>query len=144
MAQMIEVENIVTKDCRRVLHLMSNVEYAADVLASFGAPDDVQARITQEAGVWHLRAEWPFRGPLEIVAEGWPAPKTLLVWSLQGERVSVAIRDAAEAFHKWMGQTPRFAFVRSLPAKAERWQDVYDVMLLDAEWMMAECVAVGG
>lgn len=134
----IEIENIITRDCRRVIHLMGNTPIPN--------PSDQygEGKVTVEAGVYHFRVDEPYRGWLDLHAEGWSAPRRFYVYALDGDRVSIAIHNASVAFNNCVGRLPDYAFVRALPAKAERCQDVYDVMLVDAEWMLTDCVAVGG
>jgi len=133
------VNDVVLEDCVRRLHVMSNspIEMAL--------PAGAKAERTQEAGIYHLRAEWMFWGMLDIQPREWLKPRRLLVWSLRpGERVSEAIQSAVEMWTRAVGWGPQFAWVRSLPVGAEWCQDVCGCILLEAEWIMMNCVAVGG
>lgn len=127
---------------RRVLHLMSN---AAIV---YPLPDGVQAQATVEAGVHHLRAEMPMRGPVDIQCEGWGMPKRFVLWSLsQGERMSENIIKAAEEYWRLYGELPGYAFVQQLPRGIEPGRAIPfmgdEILLFDAEWMFGRSVAVG-
>lgn len=127
---------------RRVLHLMSNAEIV------YPLPDGVQAQTTIEAGVHHLRAEVPIRGPVNIQCEGWGMPKRFVLWSLShGERMSEIIIKAADEYFRLYGNLPRYAFVRSLPGGIEPGRAIPfmgdEVLLFAAEWMVARAVAVG-
>lgn len=141
----IEIENIITKDCRRVIHLMSNRELTEDALASFGAPAGIQAQVTKELGAWHLRAEWPYRGAIRIEAEGWPQVKVMVAWSFAGcANVTDALMQATSWYEGAFSQTPRYGFVRSMPRGVEEGREVGPLMVFAAEWMMEKCVVVGG
>lgn len=146
MSEVIVVEDVVTMDCRRVVHLMSNTPFPApSPISKYEMGEGGKAEIVQEAGVWHLRAEWPFWGMLDVQAEGWPRPRRLLVCRLrEGERVSEMIEAVAERWMQAMGWAPKFAWVRELPEKAEWGQDVFGCILLAAKWLPGQCVAVGG
>lgn len=139
MEEMIIVEDVVTEDCVRKLHVMSNRPIQMDL------PADATAERTTEAGAYHLRAEWSFTGILDIWPRHWPKPRRFLVWRLMdGERVSDAILCAANMFSHAVGFLPKFAFVRTLPEKAEWGQEVHGCLLFAAEWLPRHCVAVGG
>lgn len=139
MAEMIIVEDVVTEDCVRKLHVMSNSPI------NMSLPRDATVRETVEGGAHHLRAELPFTGMLDIWPREWPKPRRFYVWRLlDGQRVSEAVRTAAEVFEQATGFAPKFAFVRTLPEKAEWGQDVHGCLLFAAEWLPMNCVAVGG
>ena len=139
MEEVITVEDVVSEDCVRRLHVMSN----APILMRL--PDCAQIEQKQEAGVYHLRAEWMFWGMLDIQPQEWPRPRRLLVWGLkEGERVSEMIQAVGEMWEKATGFAPKFAWVRRLPKGTEFGQDVFGMILLEAAWMMENAVAVGG
>lgn len=138
-AGMIIVEDVVTEDCVRRLHVMSDKPMQMDL------PEDATVEQWVDIGVYHLRAVWPFSGMLDIHSEGWPKPRRLYVQRLLGgQRVSDAVRVAAEAFERATGFAPKYAFVREFPQAAEWGQDVYGCIFLAAEWIPRNCVAVGG
>lgn len=133
------VEDVVTEDCVRKLHVMSNSEICMQL------PCQAKVAQTVEGGVFHLRAEWMYWGMLDIKPREWPKPRRLLVWSLrEGERVSDAIRAAAEMWTKAVGWEPKYVWIRSLPKGAEWCQEVYGCILLETTWIPRNCVAVGG
>lgn len=139
MDSIIIVSDMVTEDGMRQLHVMSNTPIHMRL------PDNAEARQTQEAGAYHLRSEWPFCGMLDICPREWPKPRRLYVQRLLGgQRVSDAVRVAAEAFERATGFAPKYAFVREFPQAAEWGQDVYGCIFLAAEWIPRNCVAVGG
>jgi len=138
-ASMIIVEDIVTEDGYRKLHVMSNSPIRMSL------PKDATVCETEEGGAYHLRAEWAFFGMLDIWPRYWIKPRRFYVWRLlDGQRVSEAIQTAAEVFEQAVGWAPKFAFARTLPEKAEWGQDVYGCILIAAEWLPKNCVAVGG
>jgi len=139
MEEMIIVEDVVTEECVRMLHVMSNRPIRMSL------PVGASVRETNEGGAWHLRAEWDYAGMLDFWPREWPKPRRFMVWRLQeGERVSDAILCAASTFSHAVGFLPKFAFVRTLPEKAEWGQDVHGCLLFAAEWLPKNCVAVGG
>lgn len=146
MDNVIVLENSFNDDGMCIVHLMSNLELTMDALKKYGAPVDVKAEINTEAGIYHLRATWPFFGVLEINCEGWPAPKIFVVWNLAlCGSVRRAIYDAAHQYQDVFCERPQFAFIRKLPGgvDASRGVEVGDLMLFEAEWMVRKCVAVG-
>jgi hypothetical protein len=145
MEGMIIVDDVLSEDCTRKLHVMSNAPIRMKL------PDGATAEDWTEAGVYHLRAEWMFTGMIDFQFRHWPQPRRFLVWALRdGEKVSDAIRSAAEMWTQAVGWEPLYAWVRSLPEKAKVHEDewgiilVHDLILLAAEWMPSNCVAVGG
>lgn len=78
--------------------------------------------------------------------------RRLVVCPLEG-RVSVraALQEAAREFERLFGGRPQFGFMRKMPKSAisdpllegSGVVDVGDLMLLEAEWMVERCVAVG-
>lgn len=137
-AGMIIVEDVVTEDCVRRLHVMSDKPMQMDL------PEDATVEQWVDIGVYHLRAVWPFSGMLDIHSEGWPKARRLYVQHFNGQRISELIRIAAGTFERAVGFAPGFAFVKVLPARAEWGQEVYGCLLFAAEWMPKNCVAVGG
>lgn len=162
MNDVIVVENRVDEQCMRVIHLMSNNELCADAVKRYDAPVGAQAEVKQEAGVWHLRAAWPYRGILDIQPEGWPKFRRLIVWSLDGcVSVREAISQAIVAFWLVFKFRPGFVFMRKLPSGVENAAPLSlsatsphleehkmgggdELILLEADWMLERCVAVGG
>lgn len=146
MDEIIEVENIVTRECRRVIHLMSNRELTGEEVASFGVPaDGVMMQAAQEAGVHHLRAEWPYRGLLDMQCEGWPKAKRLAVCSFAGcVSVTDALMQATRIFEDAFDCRPTHGFVRIPLPGDEALLEVGPLMVFDAEWMLEKCAAVVG
>lgn len=99
-----------------------------------------------EAGVWHLRATHPFRGVMDIETGGGVKFRRFVVWSLDGKYGNVrgALIDAMQHFECLFGRRPAFAFMRTLPRGVEWFTQFEGMLLLDAEWMLERCVAVGG
>ncbi len=144
MENVIVLEDIVSGDGTRIIHLMSNFELTLDDLKIYVAPIDAHVEIKKEIGVYHLRASWPMRGPLEVCCAGWPVPMIFVVWNLAGcESVTTAIRSAAQHYQDIFGERPGYAYMRTMPKGREPGVEVDDLMLFDAEWMVSKCVAVG-
>lgn len=125
-----------------------------DSLFKYGgkfALENGTADVAKEAGVYHLRVEFPYWGMLDIQHRDWPKPRRLLVCALlRGERVSEMIEIVAERWTRAVGWEPKFAWVREFPKGAEAHEDEWGIILahgcilLAAEWMPRNCVAVGG
>ena len=145
MNDVIEVENIVDSNCMRVIHLIANRELDISALHRYGTAAGMIIDTRKEAGTWHLWARWPYRGVLDIQAHDWPKFRRLVVWNLDGCN---SVRDAIEkAFmHFWVTFKfqPAFVFMKKLPKGVENAQDCEGLVLLEAEWMLEKCVAVGG
>ena len=136
---MIIVSDIVTEDGMRQLHVMSNEPIRMSL------PNEATVQQTQEAGAYHLLAEWPFFGMLDIWPRDWPKPRRFYVWRLlDGQKVSDAVRTAAEVFEQATGWAPKYAFARPFPHRADWGQDVHGCILLEATWLPKNCIAVGG
>jgi len=102
--------------------------------------------LRQEAGVWHYRAEYPYRGILDVKAACIDGKfRRLMVWSLVGcGSVREALCQAEVHFWAMFCFRPAYAFMRRLPGGVENGQDFEGLILLEAEWMLEKCVAVGG
>jgi hypothetical protein len=59
-------------------------------------------------------------------------------------RVSSCIELARTEFFARTHFAPRDVYVQEMPKGAEMWMDVHGCILQVAEWMPAQCVAVGG
>lgn len=99
--------------------------------------------ITQEMGVWHIRAEYRYRGVLDVYAEGWPKFRRLVVEPIT-ETMRFAIYDAAQEFKRLFCRWPGYAFTRKLPRGVENGVEVGTVLLFEADWALGGSVMVGG
>ncbi len=140
MDEVIVVENYVDAHCIKHLHLMSNFFINRPTAGL------EQGELRQEAGVWHYRATYPYRGVLDIACVGNEKKfRRLVVWSLAGcGSVREAFSQAHTCFWTLFKFRPGYAFMRRLPAAVENAQDVDGMVLLEANWMLEKCVAVGG
>lgn len=159
MGEVIELLNYVDGQCLRHLHLMSNIEFDSTYMNQYSAMNGV---VTREAGVWHLRAMHPYRGVIDIPAacvEG--KARRLVAWSLTGcASVTRALYDATHEFERLFGGRAEFGFMKRLPKAAEHGTPIalralppnsestnlgedHELILLEAEWMLERCVAVG-
>jgi hypothetical protein len=140
MNEQIVVEDRIDPNGIRHLHVMSNAPISTPPPQEMG-----RGEISVEAGVYHLRVFMPVRGVMDFHCDGWPKFRRLVVWSLEGcPSVTSALQEAAREFGRCFGSRPQFAFVRKLPGAAVNGQDVGDLILLEADWMLERCVAVGG
>ncbi len=146
MNDVIIVENYVDGQCMRHVHLMSNLEIGRTILRPYGIMDCIQEQVTKEAGVWHVRAEWPYRGILDIQAKGWPKFRRVVVWNLEGcESMRHAITEAYKYFFlQAFYFRPAYVFMKKLPKGVENGHDFEDLLILETEWVPGRCVAVGG
>jgi len=149
MDDVIVVEDRVDGQCVRHVHLMSNAPtpLSANTLTSphLSLAGVNGGRWEREAGVWHLRMEYPYRGVLDFDCEGWEKFRRLVVWNLDGcGSVREAISQAEELFWMTFKFRPGYAFVRKLARGAENGMDLDGLVLVEAEWMLERCVAVGG
>jgi len=138
------IEDRVDLQCMRHLHLMANVQFEPGCLRKYGYISG--AIVTQEAGVWHLRAVHPFRGVADIPAAcAVGKVRRLVVWHLDGyPLVKMALHDAWREYCRLFGGHPQFAFMRKLPNGIENGHEVSTMTLLEADWMLGRAVAVGG
>ena len=141
MEEVIEVVNYVDGQCIRHLHLMSNIEFDAACMNRYSAVNGV---VTREAGIWHLRAMHPFRGAMDFHCEGWVKQRRLVAWSTNGyATIKIALKDAKQEYCKLFGGKPQFAFIKKMPKDVEICHEVGGMTLIEAEWMLERCVAVG-
>lgn len=141
MDEVIVIEDRVDAQCMRHVHLMSNIELGCTQIPFPLA----RGSVTREAGVWHYRAEYPYRGALDVACiYNVGNFRRLVVWSLDGYgSVKVALKDAWSEFYKLFGGEPAFAFMRKLPSGVENGHEVGGMILIEAEWMLERSVAVG-
>lgn len=96
-------------------------------------------------GIFQLEITWPVYGSCEVA---YLSPKKfrrfMFVNFAYSERVSSCVELARTEFFIRTHFVPAYAFVRKLPQGAEMCMDVYGCILQVAEWMPAQCVAVGG
>lgn len=164
MSDVIEIENYIDGGCVRHLHLMSNEPIGEEALRSYGlVRDRAQVERGETAGSHWLRAQGPCRAVWDVgaaCAEG--KFRRLVVWSFEGcGSMREAMGGAARDFRLIFGFAPKYAFVRRLPRGVENCTPLAlralfrnsesanlgedsELMLLEAEWMMERCVAVGG
>lgn len=80
----------------------------------------------------------------------WSLSSTFQVPGFKFISVRQALHEAAREFERSFGGRPMYGFIRKLPRGAEHGMEVPlgdgigDLMLLEAEWMLERCVAVGG
>lgn len=111
MGEVIEIENYIDGKWMRNVHLMSNDENAEIDLPVYASPV-----ITKEAGVWHVRASWAAREAFAGTMRGEDRrERQIVLWALNGERVSVCIHAAAEEFWKVFSRRPDYAAVNAYP-----------------------------
>lgn len=152
------IEDRLDGQCVRHVHLMSNEVIGLEVLRAYGI-STVTATVEQgeTAGSYWLRASGPCRLVWNVDACVAGKFRRLVAWSLEGcESVRGAIGGAARDFELIFGFAPKYAFVKRLPRGTEDGMDVSltpspspdgrgeSLILLEAEWMMERCVAVGG
>jgi len=96
-------------------------------------------------GIFSLEITWPVYGPWEVA---YLSPKKfrrfMFVHFAYAARVSSCIELARTEFFARTRFAPRDAYVQVGPQNAEIGMDVHGCILQVAEWMPAQCVAVGG
>src|SRR5512140_3312306 len=122
MDDVIVVENYVDPQCMRHLHLMSNFFINRPTAGL------ERGELRQEAGVWHYRATYPYRGILDVKAACIDGKfRRLVVWSLAGSgSVREALCQAEVYFWAMFRFRPAYGFLRRLPAGVEHGQDFED------------------
>jgi hypothetical protein len=96
-------------------------------------------------GLFSLEVTWPVYGPIMFAICGPKKFRRLMVVNfIYEERVSDCIELARIMFFAGTHFAPKYAFLLDLPNGAEDCMDVHGCILLQAEWMPARCVAVGG
>ena len=141
MDDIIVVEDRVDAHCVRHVHLMSNSDPACRDIPFLLE----RGSVTREAGVWHYRAEYPYRGALDVACVNSEKKfRRLVVWNLDGyELIKPALYDAWQEYLRIFHGAAQYAFVRCLPAKVPNGYEVGGMTLVEAEWMMENAVAVG-
>ena len=141
-SDMIVIDDYVDIRCIRHVHVMSNREFAG---AQVPFPLE-RGAVTREGGVWHYRAEYPYRGALNVACvDGGRNFRRLVVWSLDGYgSVQAALDDAMVEFSRLFQGVPGYAFMRRLPRNVENGHEAGLMMLFEAEWMLQLSIAVGG
>lgn len=123
MAEIVEVENSLDADWKRVLHLMSNEEIVAAEIENplWCVPEYAKVSYSFEAGVHHMRAEWEPRGAfVGTMYFSDRRERQVVIWAMQqGERISEVAVKAAKMFAKIWGRSPSFVAVSVYPQGAE-------------------------
>jgi hypothetical protein len=153
----ITIENYVDEQCMRHVHLMSNLRQSL-----LSAQREGGGEIKQGTGIHYYRAEYPYRGILDIHCEGWLKFRRLVVWHLDGcGSVREAIQQAFIYFWVTFKFQPGYAFMKKLPKSIEHAAPIAlwalppngkntnlgeegELILLEVDWMLERCVAVGG
>lgn len=144
------VENVILQDGMRRMRIIGDAPIRP--LRWANALPDEALRLAElihsedtSLGIHALTMTWPARDVVSGVQlqGGTKIERPMVVWRLvDGDRVSMAIRFAADAFERAMGKRPGFAWVKWLPELATQY--VGDVELLQADWVYPKCVFVGG
>lgn len=96
-------------------------------------------------GIFSLEMTWPVYGPWDVT---YLSPKKfrrfMFVHFAYAERVSQCIELARDAFFIGTRYKPGYVYVASMPKGVEDGKEVHGCLLFEAEWMPANCVAVGG
>lgn len=139
----IVIDDYVDPQCIRHVHVMSNTPIDEAMQMRF-APAGVGV-VKQEIGAYHFRAQYPYRGVLDIACIGNAKKfRRLVVWNMEGYKsVKMALHDAWKEYCRLFGGKPQYAFVYRLPVGIENGFEVGEMTLIQAEWMLEKCVAVG-
>lgn len=95
--------------------------------------------------LYTLNLCWPVVGPMDVqyLSEK-KFRRFYFLHFIYAERVSECVRMAADIFETGTGYKARDAYVRTFPAGAVDFIMVHGCQFIEAEWMPANCVAVGG
>lgn len=137
MDSIIVIDDSVAADGTRRYHAMSNTPIPDPSISS--------GIVTQEAGVYHLRAEWRARGAFCGTVRGDDIrERPTVLWAIEaGQRLSDEARSAAREFCRSFGRWPTVAGVRRMPKAVAELMDV-DIEIEDgvAPLALVECVDV--
>lgn len=144
MNDIVELENRIDEQGMRVVHLMANRPLTATDLIGYWPPDWAKVETTREAGVHHLRAEWPYVHIIEVR----PGQQYVLRDIRKGERISEAVGAAVRDYLRTFGHGPQYAYLRRLPRSVPIGYAIrylgWEIFLLQAdEWLPEGQVAVG-
>ena len=144
------VINELQRDGMRRMKVLADAEISAARYQAW-VPCDARARVEEMPGrddlldLFSLELRWPVFEPWEVASYG-PRRfrRLMMVHFAYAERVSEVIKLGGVEFFARIHFAPGFAFVRELPRGADDGMDVHGLVLLRAEWMPAQCVAIGG
>lgn len=144
--EVIVVVDRLDGQCVRHVHLMSNEEIGHEVLHAYGIVQTTATiEVGKEIGAYFVKASGPCKLVWNVNAAADGKFRRLVAWSLVGcDSVREAMRGAARDFERIFGFAPKYVFMRKLPRGTENCMDVDGMILLEAEWMLETCVAVGG
>lgn len=161
------VENVLLQDGIRRLRVISDV--CISPLRWVAALPDEAVRVAElvpaedaSLGIHSLIVTWPARElflGVQFPSLG-KIEKPMVLWKLvEGERISMVVRLAAEVFERGVGRKPSVAWIRSMPKGMEEFEiaggyvaeavtvpiedGIAGVSLRTAEWVWAGCVVVG-
>lgn len=139
----IVVENSLTADGQRCLHVMGNTPIGEGWLGQVPEGIEPQVKRYQDGGVNHLVINWRAREWVEYRMPAGAWRRLVLLWTLvQGVKASEQLKDACVAFALRTGRDPQFGFMRAMPRGAEEGMSVFGMMLIGAEWVPAGFVAL--
>ena len=144
MNDVIELENRIDEQGMRVVHLMADRPLTATDLIGYWPPEGARVETAREAGVHHLRAEWPYVHIIEVR----PGQQYVLRDIRKGERISEAVGAAVRDYLREFGHGPQYAYLRRLPRNVPIGYAIrylgWEIFLLQADdWLPEGQVAVG-
>jgi len=144
MNDVIELENRIDEQGMRVVHLMANRPLKPTDLIGYWPPQDAKIETGLEAGVYHLRAEWPYVHIVEVR----PGQQYVMREIRKGERISEAVGAAVRDYLREFGHGPQYAYLRRLPRNVPIGYAIrylgWEIFLLQADdWLPEGQVAVG-
>jgi len=156
------VENVILPDGTRRVRIIGDVPISplkwANALPDEALPvANIVPAEDKVLGIHSLTMTWPARDMLHefIDEQGQSYKVRLVMWKLiDGDRVSMAIRYAADIFERAMGQRPGFAWIAAMPKGMDEFETVggyvVDAVRVDgvslriADWAYPGCVFIGG
>ncbi len=142
------VNDVTLEGLRRVKVVSDSPICAAEVFPSHLLPISLEGKTVNTwsddlLGLHYLESTWACREAVLIRCEGWECPRPMVLWKLgPGERVSEVLNRMMVLFGDRFKAFPDYAFMKKLPKTIENGFEVADVMMIEAEWVPAGCIAI--
>jgi hypothetical protein len=136
------IEDNVDPQCIRHVHIRCDRKFVVDP-ATY--PADKGAMMLED-GIWHFRAEYAYRGVLDIAYTNEKKKfRSMVVWNLDGyTSLKKALLEARDEYKRLFGRCPQYGFLRAMPVKLENGIELDGMTILEASWMLEKSVAVCG
>jgi hypothetical protein len=153
VAHEILLEDSLSDDGMRLLHVMSTGPVGREWLDKIPAAARPLAQVnefTDEVNMHHLELRWRAREAVKVVfrdGAGVIEERPVVAWALvKGDRVSEAVRQAAECYRSIFGRYPQYGWMKRLPVEDGMDVEITDgaaVILFRDDWLPDGFVTVG-